>query len=129
MRWMNRSGHISRCLLSFLLTALSLTAVENNNDRPINDSLIKIALEPREFVFLEGFALSPDGKLIAYSVRQKPTEVDLNQRYSSKHTPTYSMGSRLYISDRNGRTKQVEGKGSSWRPVWSPDSSQLAFLP
>ena len=60
---------VTSFLLPFFLgAALSLTAEQNGIEETIINSTIELAFDYREFVFQEGFALSPNGKWIAYSV-------------------------------------------------------------
>lgn len=108
-----------------LLSAPTLNAKQK--DELTNQQLLELAFDAKEFVLFEGFALSPDGKWIAYSVRQKPLDIDLNPRHTAGGTPTTSAGSSIYIRDNNGKVKQISSKGNSWRPAWSPNSQQLAF--
>ena len=51
----------------------------------------------------------------------------MNKLHTIQGTPIYSAGSRIYISDRDGKTQQLDINGNSWRPVWSPNSSKIAF--
>jgi len=123
----NKIKSASCFVLSFLCAAFSLTSEQNDRETSQNDSLIESSFDFREFVFREGLALSPNGQWIAYSVRQKPFEDDLNKLNTIQGTPVYSIGSHIYISDLKGNTKKLGIAGNSWRPVWSPDSSQIAF--
>src|SRR4051812_19011600 len=62
-------------------------------------------------------ALSPDARWVAYTVR------DTNWEDNSYHT-------EIWLADaRGGETRQLtnNAKKSSTAPVWSPDSTQLAF--
>jgi dipeptidyl aminopeptidase/acylaminoacyl peptidase len=62
-------------------------------------------------------ALSPDGRLVAYTVRE--TNWDDN-----------SYDTQIWLADaRTGATRQLTwSKKSSQSPAWSPDGSQLAFI-
>ena len=92
-----------------------------------SSSLIELAFDMREFVRDERIAASPDGKWLAYSVQQKPSDFDLNQRHLPSGTPSNCAGSHIFISDREGQIYHVLSNGNTWRPTWSPDSKQLAF--
>jgi dipeptidyl aminopeptidase/acylaminoacyl peptidase len=61
--------------------------------------------------------LSPDGKLVAYTVRE--TNWDDN-----------AYETEIWLADtRTGATRQLtNGKKSSTSPAWSPDGSHLAFI-
>jgi len=89
--------------------------------------LTELAFDRREFVRDERLAASPDGQWLAYSVRQKPSDFDFNQRHLLSGTPSNCVGSQIVISDLEGQIYHLLSNGSSWRPVWSPDSKQLAY--
>lgn len=97
--------------------------------KPIDD-IISLAFDPYEFVFEEKPAISPNGQIIAYSVRQKPENLDLSERRLSNGTPRYSVGSRIHLFQKNtNETSDLDSTivGDCWRPSWSPDGLKLAF--
>jgi dipeptidyl aminopeptidase/acylaminoacyl peptidase len=82
------------------------------------------ALEQIETI--ETFAVSPDGAKIAVTTTTlqpgyPPTAVDFGFRF---------LRTRLYVIDVNGGKVEAidSSEDSSTSPVWSPDSSQLAYV-
>jgi dipeptidyl aminopeptidase/acylaminoacyl peptidase len=121
---------IKRCALRVLLVCLSLACfcVAQRRQAPLD---IRTAISTRS---IDGpISLAPAGDWVAYSVtnrleRQPPKEA----RYIY-YTPTgatqFVAGDDLWIT--NIQTRQTKnltnGVGTNWGPVWSPDSSYLAF--
>lgn len=62
---------------------------------------------------VRSFAVSPDGKMIAFSWRQE------GEKVSQLYTQLSSSGNPL---------KLTESAGTSTSPAWSPDGSTIAFL-
>ena len=78
--------------------------------------------------------LSPDGELIAYTVRdetRRTTETDERYRnFSRSGVSSFAgEGNDVLITDlKTGAVKNLTaGKGTSWTPSWSPDGKTLAF--
>ena len=110
-------------LLAFTSLSLAYWLPLEANQRT---ALAELAFDMREFAYQERIAVSPDGKWIAYTVRQKPSDVDFNQDLPNG-TPAYSVGCQIYISDREGQIAHLLSNGNCWSPTWSPDSKELAF--
>ena len=62
-------------------------------------------------------ALSPDGRLVAYT----RTEVDLEH-------DDYRSAIYLVPADGGEPVRLTQGPGRDWAPRWSPDGRWLAFL-
>ena len=88
-----------------------------------------LAFDRREFLWDAGPAASPGGGMVAYSVRQPPTDVNLDARYQRNGTPSSAVGSRVYLSEAAGgaAVDVCPRQGNCWRPSWSPDGKRLAF--
>lgn len=110
-------------LLVPLLTASSRQAPD-----PPRALAYDLAFDVREFLWSTSLAVAPDGKRVAYAVRQPPADSNLSERFLSEGAPTSVVGSKIYITDRRGgRTVEVCPGGSCWRPAWSPDGGSVAF--
>jgi len=76
---------------------------------------------------------SPDGRLVAYSVRDKK-KVELSKSEDERFVRTgifsRNQAGEIWITDTHtGVTRNLTGNvGSNWQPTWSPDGSRLAFL-
>src|SRR6266480_1931322 len=81
-----------------------------------------LAFDMREFFWNAFPTVTSDGNRVAYDVRQPPAEGNFSARYQPNGTPSSSVGSKVFITDRAaGRTIQVCPGGNCWRPAWSPD--------
>jgi dipeptidyl aminopeptidase/acylaminoacyl peptidase len=78
-------------------------------------------------------AMSPDGELVAYTLKDdRKLESTQDERYSSYTRTgafTEGLGCDVWMTDtRSGQSRNLtEGKGTSSSPVWSPDGKYLAF--
>lgn len=121
-----------RFLILFVFMAvhvLTQSIFSNELVAQLEDTVFERAFEVNDFVFDDTLTISPDGSMLAYSVRKKPAELDLNSRYLPNGTPTTVVGSRIYLSRLNGSEKleiPIE-EGSCWSPIWSPDGQKIAF--
>lgn len=61
-------------------------------------------------------ALSPDGKMVAYTART----VDVEGNSSKRHI--------MVVPLTGGEPKAIATEGSNERPKWSPDSKRIAFI-
>lgn len=96
-------------------------------------------LEVEDVMAVRGFAdrvpiaLSPDGRLVAYTVsdprRLAAVAVEHARYFGPTGTTAQQRGSAVLLTDvRTGATRSLMGdRGTSWGPVWSPDGRQLAF--
>lgn len=94
---------------------------------------IKAALARLSFPENMPISLSPDGEWVAYALadpRRKESSGDLKYRfYTRTGVRPDVIGCDVWLTNvKTGRaTNLTEGKGTSWGPVWSPDSQRLAF--
>jgi dipeptidyl aminopeptidase/acylaminoacyl peptidase len=94
----------------------------------IEDALGALALANRMPI-----AMSPDGELVAYTLKDdRKLESTQDERYSSYTRTgafTEGLGCDVWMTNtRSGQSRNLtEGKGTSSSPVWSPDGKYLAF--
>jgi len=75
------------------------------------------------------FALTADGKKVAYVVQTPPEKSPPQSRLLPNGVPSYVSGNRVLVTDLgtgSARTVAAEG-GNCWRPRWSPDDALLAM--
>ncbi len=95
---------------------------------------VKEAINTLNLPMFTPIRLSPDGKLVAYILR------DSNRKARAKNSRSPEEMERMgiprsvdfcdiWITDTaTGRTKNLtQGLGTSWAPAWSPDGKYLAF--
>ncbi|MXX57389.1 MAG: prolyl oligopeptidase family serine peptidase, partial [Gemmatimonadetes bacterium] len=90
-----------------------------------------LAFGMASFIWDTQFAVSADGRAVAYEVRTPPadTAANLDERYQPNGTPSSVVGAVIRYTDMvTGRTIEVCPGGACWRPVWSPDGTSIAFL-
>lgn len=97
------------------------------------------ALDVRDVLSIRGFAdrvqvaLSPDSRLVAFTLQNPARQATLEQAgspyYSLTGAPKGHAGTDVLIADtRSGQTRSLTGdSGSSYSPAWSPDGHMLAF--
>jgi dipeptidyl aminopeptidase/acylaminoacyl peptidase len=88
---------------------------------------VEDAIKTREFCPVSPVALSPDGKLLAYTVtRSRENTVDERRT----EVPWYAQGGQIYVLNiYTGEERNLTaGEGNNWLPTWSPDGLYLAFL-
>ena len=96
---------------------------------------IKEAFKSLNFPAFVPISLSPDGKLVAYTLqdisRKDQTAAAGSPSYDLTRTgvPRDALYCDVWISNlETGVARNLtEGKGNSWGPVWSPDGKTLAF--
>jgi len=90
-----------------------------------------LAFGMASFLWDTQFAVSADGRAVAYEVRTPPadTAANLDERYQPNGTPSSVVGAVIRYTDMvTGRTIEVCPGGACWRPVWSPDGTAIAFF-
>ena len=90
-----------------------------------------LAFGMASFIWDTRFAVSADGRFVAYEVRVPPadTSANLDERYQPNGTPSSVVGATIrYTEMSTKRTVEVCPGGTCWRPVWSPDGTSLAFF-
>lgn len=96
---------------------------------------IKEAFKSLNFPAFIPISLSPDGKLVAYTLqdisRKDQTAAADSPSYDLTRTgvPRDALYCDVWINNlETGVAKNLtQGKGNSWGPVWSPDGKSLAF--
>src|ERR1700738_3650320 len=120
------------CTLGFFVCATLIGSVSAQKEiRPLS---VEDALGQKSFPPYGPISLSPDGKWIAYTLRDsRKRETALGTKYKY-FTPTGvgrpSEGCTVWLTNtKNGETLPLaptQGT-SSWGPAWSPDGNYLAF--
>jgi hypothetical protein len=85
-----------------------------------------------EFTDRTQLALSPDGGLVAFTIRDRRRSLGGapgNPYFDERGAPRANRGADVYIAyATTGETRKLTaGPGSSWGPVWSPEGDRLAF--
>jgi dipeptidyl aminopeptidase/acylaminoacyl peptidase len=118
-----------RRIIVVVFAACALMGVAANAQTKVAPLTVEDAINHRSFPVYMPLALSPDGKLVAYTL-ELPHNKQTSSRYTPTGVPSPSRGCHVWITDtETGETENLtEGKGtSSWAPVWSPDGKSLAF--
>jgi dipeptidyl aminopeptidase/acylaminoacyl peptidase len=89
-------------------------------------------LDVLEFTDRTPIALSPDGRLVAFTVtspRRAAAGGPRGAYFDERSVPRAVRGGDVHVAEtRTGRTRRLtDGRGSSWGPVWSADGGRLAF--
>lgn len=114
--------------LSLAATALTLAA-EQPRRVPLS---FEAALNEPHLADLP-LDLSPDGQWVAYTVRRSVRDTPDSTGpswYTDTGVPRIAgYGGDVWVADiaTHAATNVTGGQGSSWNPVWSPDSRVLAF--
>ncbi|MEO8430646.1 MAG: alpha/beta fold hydrolase [Acidobacteriota bacterium] len=94
---------------------------------------VETALNAVQFAEFAPISLSPDGQLVAYTIRDPRRFVtDPDPRYHSydrKGTSLFGVGCDVWVTDTStGATRNLTpDAGNNFYPVWSPDGRSLAF--
>lgn len=83
----------------------------------------------RHFAYHQPIALSPDGRLIAYTVLRPTSDVSADDMYTPTGAPTLYGSTDIWITDTGtGNSRALtDGRGANWNAAWSPDGRSLAF--
>lgn len=103
---------------------------------PSDTVLYELAFDAQELLPYEQPALSPDERLVAYTVRRKPRSQEGQHSGQAVHRPGAASpiheGTRIHLSERKQPTLSAgtpicSEAGDNWGPAWSPDGGTLAF--
>jgi len=74
--------------------------------------------------------VSPDGKLLAFTVADPKRVVGDTTRLQASPNARLSKGCDIVVFDVSAGTRRTIGSqdGGSWEPAWSPDGRTLAFI-
>lgn len=120
------------CMAALALpTAAAAVAQQTAPPDPPGALPYDLAFGMASFIWDTQFAVSGDGRFVAYEVRVPPadTSANLDERYQPNGTPSSVVGAAIRYTDMvTRRTVEVCPGGACWRPVWSPDGMSLAFF-
>ncbi len=112
--------------LCFVEAGLQIAGAQRIAELPVDS-----VLRGRSFAELSSFEFSPNGKWLAYVVKDngRTTVGDLDI-WIRTGVPMWISGSDIWISNvETGATRNLtEGQGQNWLAKWSPDGHYLAFL-
>jgi dipeptidyl aminopeptidase/acylaminoacyl peptidase len=118
---------------AFVVVFISITSISmfaaTTDSKPLSADAILSAVEFADRVPL---ALSPDGKVLAYSlVSSRRRELHAQTKtadFTDSGVPFEWAYTEIWITEiDSGHSKRIIDATSSWGPVWSPDSRRLAF--
>lgn len=125
---LHAAGAVAPALV--LATIAGAQAAARTESRPLR---VAEVLDVHEFADRTQVDLSPDGRLVAFTM-QDPKRAASGPRGTSAYfsptgVPRGHRGTGILISDvRTGATRVLSGRtGASWSPAWSPDGRRLAF--
>src|SRR5262245_44526845 len=110
--------HFVKTLLFGILVAFPATA------RP---------LRVQDLAKVNGFGtvlrFSPDGRFVAYEVKDWSSTTESYGEFSRIGTPPVGIGCNLWIVDtQSGQARNLTpNQGNNWGPSWSPDGKYLAY--
>ena len=102
------------------------------SEKPQTSALpVEEALKLRSFGQLMAPAFSPDGKWLAYTIRNNQGAKSVGEEaYARTGVPSWALGTDICIV--NTETGEIQnltgGQADNWLPVWSPDGQHLAFI-
>jgi dipeptidyl aminopeptidase/acylaminoacyl peptidase len=123
-------------VITFCLTFVYffLTAPSGAGQKQLAPLPVKEALKTQNFSMFTPLDLSPDGKLVAYTLQDTNRKAQTKAPRSAQDLERLGIPSRaeycdIWISETDtGATKNLtQGRGTSWAPVWSPNGKYLAF--
>jgi dipeptidyl aminopeptidase/acylaminoacyl peptidase len=120
---------MNRSKLKWLAAAvpLWLSVVPLQSPDPPGALPYDLAFDRHELVWSTSISVTADGRHVAYDARAR-LDSNLDARYQPNGTPSYSVGSSVYLAGPDsGEPSRVEAGGSSWRGTWSPDGKLVAF--
>ncbi len=123
----------AKLALSFTLACLCWGIAEQNAAvaQKVAALPVEDALKVRYFAEYSPIGFSPDGKWLAYAVRDNQRSKDVGMdAYARTGVPTIGVGADVCISNTETREARclTDGKGNNWMPSWSPDGRYLAFV-
>jgi dipeptidyl aminopeptidase/acylaminoacyl peptidase len=119
---------------SGLLAAALAAAVAFGGEPRVAPIPVETALNVSTFADYGPVDLSPDGKWVAYTLknsRRVVTDPDPRYHYFTRTGASiFGLGGDVWITNtETGESRNLTGrKGSNWYPVWSPDGRSLAFF-
>ncbi len=127
---------IAHTILRFCLLWLTCFAVSTQgavSEAQLKPLPVKEDLSTLSFPVLTHINMSPDGQWVAYTLqdprRSRPFNEEKFLRLTRTGASPLLLGCDIWITNtKSGQTTNLtEGRGTSWSPVWSPDSNYLAF--
>src|SRR5438034_1847777 len=114
---------------SLALVIAAPGAAQNAASSPLQ---VRDVLSVRTFASRNQIGLSPDGRFVAFALRN-PMRVPAGDRagyFGATGAPSEVRGTDVFITEvlAAKTTNLTNQRGSSWSPVWSPDGRTLAFL-
>ena len=128
---MNSILRLAFAAATALFTAATAMAQQALPSDPPGALPYELAFGMASFIWDTQFAVSADGRFVAYDVRVPPadTTANLDERYQPNGTPSSVVGATIrYTEMASRRTVEVCPGGACWRPVWSPEGASLAFF-
>lgn len=129
---------VTSCRLVVLLGlhAAASVATAQSADRPTNGALkVTDVLSVKEFSDRGQIDLSPDGRLVAFALRDPMRLASLRQGprgyFTTSGVPEAMEGSDIYVTEvLTSQTRNITQRirSSNWSPTWSPDGRSLAFF-
>jgi dipeptidyl aminopeptidase/acylaminoacyl peptidase len=119
---------IMSTVTAMLACGAPLVCLEAQAPSPLS---IDAALGQSEFQPYAPLLLSPDDRLVAYTLRNPKLvgQIPVNSWFTSTGTPSTATGARIRITEvQTGRTLAVgDETAATWGPSWSPNGRYLAF--
>jgi dipeptidyl aminopeptidase/acylaminoacyl peptidase len=127
LSWSRTSGVLLLCLVVSLSLPIPKVTAQKVAALSIQD-----VIETHSLGETSSLAISPDGRRVAYMVRDDRKTSSREESVAEGETgvPSRDRGGQIWVSNtETGESQNLTGgKGSSWDPTWSPDGEFLAFL-